>query len=69
MFDIFDTDRRGERVSIAGCLRPAPGLGFGLTLGLVCGVFVFDFVGTGDRGFGVLGVRGVFGVGGVFLWK
>lgn len=66
---MFDTDRRGERVSIAGCLRATAGVGLGLTLGLVLGVLDFDLSGAGDRGLRVLGVRGVFGVGGVFLWK
>lgn len=52
------------------CLPAAPGVGFGLRFGEAFGVFVLDFAGLGDRNFaGVLGVRGVFGVGGSFLMK
>lgn len=74
--ETFETDRSGERVSMAGCLAAAPGVGLGLNadadldrdLGL--GLGLLDFAGIGDRTFeGVLGVRGVFGVGGSRRWK
>lgn len=69
--ETFDTDRRGERVVIVdGCLSAAPGAGFGVRFGEAFGVVDLVLVGIGDLGFVVvLGVRGVFGVGGSFLMK
>lgn len=64
---MFETDRSGDRWSIAEDLRAAAEARLGLSFEL--GVLDLDFPGAGDRGFGVLGVRGVFGVGGSFLWK
>lgn len=79
LWETFDTDRRGERVSMAGCLRVGPAAALGLalelalglaqesTFGLALGGTKFIEPGAGDRGFRVLGVRGVFGVGGSLL--
>jgi hypothetical protein len=62
---------------VGACFSAAPGVGFaraldvdfGVTLELL-GVLVLVLGGMGDRSFvGVLGIRGVFGVGGSFLWK
>jgi hypothetical protein len=66
-FETFETDRSGDRWSIADDLRTAREARLGLSF--VLGVLGLDLSGAGDRGFGVLGVRGVFGVGGSFLWK
>ena len=68
--ETLETDRSGDRVSIVGgCFGAAPGVGLGLVfeldrgLGLGLGLFLV-LAGAGDRGFeGVLGVRGILGVG------